>query len=489
MRIDRRGSSTRSRGRLACGLVAAMVGVCATVALSGPSAGAQYGSGDPVNVLVVMTDDQRLDDMAVLREVRRRIARHGTKFSNAFATFPLCCPSRATYLTGQYAHNHQVLSNLPPNGSVTRLDDDNTIATDLDKAGYRTGWIGKYLNGYGALGNADPPYIPPGYDQWQVMVSAFLAYGWKQIDNGVKVEWGKTRRDYNTDVYTRQAKQFIRSSGGRAPFFLTISTSVPHRERGGKARYNPRPAKRHIDILEGTPFPKTAAFNELDVTDKPSFIRNNPLFRPSQAKRTEKQRLARLESLLAVDDLVNSLIRTLKKEGELANTLVIFTSDNGFQYGEHRLGSKNVVYEESIRVPLIMRGPGVPAGRTVRSPAANLDVPTTIYDITDVTPTLTQDGVSLYDLIADPAEFADRDLLIETTFSRALRTPRYLYAEHDSDPDNQATADELELYDLSADPYQLESIHDALDPEIIALRRELADRLDELRDCAGAGCR
>jgi arylsulfatase A-like enzyme len=471
-------------------LAALAAGAGVVAAVAGPTAGAQSerGGAQP-NVVVVMTDDQRADDLRVMRQVQQLIARRGTKFVNTFATFPLCCPSRATYVTGQYAHNHNVLANALPLGGVTRLDDTNTVATDLQDAGYRTGWIGKYLNGYGSLGQAEPPVIPPGYDVWQPIVSLFVAYGWKQLLDEEVFEWGKTTRDYATDVYARQAKQFLRSSAKEAaPFFLTVAPNPPHRELGGAARYNPRPAKRHKDLLEGHPFPKTKAFNEFDVSDKPSFVRNNLRYTRNQARKLEKQRLARRESLLAVDDLVNSVIRTLRKLDELSNTLVVFTSDNGFHYGEHRLGSKNTVYEESIRVPLLMRGPGVPADRTVRSPAANLDLPATIYDLTGVDPTLTQDGISLFDLIAEPAQYADRELLIQTTRSLALRTPGYLYAEHDSDPETPQTDDELELYDLAADPYQLESLHDDVDPEIIALRLELADRLDDLRGCEGAEC-
>lgn len=491
MRSDGRGGRHRSRGRYACALAVLLAGLAASLALTGPSAGAQVErGGDPPNVVVIMTDDQRVDDTKVMRQVRRLITRRGTTFRNAYATFPLCCPSRASYFTGQYAHNHGVLGNTPPNGGVTRLDDTSTIATDLDGAGYRTGLIGKYLNGYPGYWRASG-HLPPGYDVWQPIVTTYSAYGWRQLIDGEEVEWGGGKRSYATDVYAREAKAFIRDSAKDvAPFFLTVVPNAPHVERGSRSpRYNPRPARRHKDILEGYPFPEPAAFNEADLSDKPSFISDNARVVRRQVK---QQRLARLESLLAVDDLVNSVIRTLKTQGALSNTLVVFTSDNGFQYGEHRLAAKNVVYEESIRVPLVARGPGMPAGTTVRSPAANIDVPATIYDLTGVEPTLTLDGVSLYDLIGDPA-FADRDLLIETQLSgtaprtsQAVRTRRYLYAEHDTDLD-PATAPELELYDLRNDPYELESLHD--DPDFADLRAELADRLDELRDCAGASCR
>ena len=488
------GQLGRSRGR-AAGVLAAGLAAMSVLAAPGSDAGAQAerGGSERPNFLVVMTDDQRADDVQVMREVKRRIASRGTTFRNAFATFPLCCPSRATYLTGQYAHNHNVRHNVPPEGGVTAfVDDDETTVVALREAGYRTGWIGKYLNGYSKYWN-DTGYVPPGYDVWRPLISGFTAYDWKQLIDGEKFEWGRTMRDYNTDVYGRQAKQFIRASADEAaPFFLTVAPNAPHREAGGgkDARHNPRPARRHKDQLEGYPFAKTKAFNELDVSDKPSFVRETPRLTRHFVRRTEKQRLARLESLLAVDDIVNSVIRTLKKSGELSNTIVIFTSDNGFQLAEHRLGSKNRIYEESIRVPLVMRGPGVPAGNTVRSPAANLDVAATIYDLAGVDPLVPQDGISLFELIEDPDAFEERELLIETTLSRALRTPGFLYAEHDSDSETPGVADELELYDLANDPHQLESIHDDFGPgtPTVQERAAMAARLEQLSSCAGANC-
>ena len=491
------GERGRRRGRAAGALVAGLAALSGLTAL-GADAGAQAerGAGSPrPNFLVIMSDDQRADDISVMREVKRRIANRGTTFRNAFATFPLCCPSRVTYLTGQYAHNHDVRSNIPPEGGVTAFtDDDETTVVELRDAGYRTGWIGKYLNGYSKYWN-DTGYLPPGYDVWLPMISGFTAYDWKQLVDGEKLEWGRSVRDYATDVYGRQTKEFIRASADQAaPFFLTVAPNTPHREAGrggGKAsRYNPRPARRHKDQLEGYPFPKTKAFNELNVSDKPSFIRDTPRLTRHFVRRTERQRLARLESVLAIDDIVNSAIRTLKKSGELSNTIVIFTSDNGFELGEHRLGSKNRIYEESIRVPLMMRGPGVPAGNTVRSPAANLDVAATIYDLAGVDPPVPQDGISLFELIEDPGAFAERELLIETTISRALRTPGFIYAEHDSDPETPTVADELELYDLENDPLQLESIHDDFGPGTPTPqeRAAMAARLQQLSSCAGNNC-
>ena len=473
------------RRRWAAAGLAALLVTAGAVASGGAATGMGAGGnpGERPNVVVVMTDDQRADEVRVMPQVRRLIGHRGTTFRNAFATFPLCCPSRASYLTGQYAHNHGVLSNVPPSGGVERLDEQDTVPLALQGAGYRTGWLGKYLNGYHRIA----PHVPPGYDEWRVRTGDAQRFGWSQVINGGDFRWGRTPRDYQTDVLARQAKSFIRASAGSEdPFFLTISPDAPHRENHARSlRHDPRAAPRHRGLLEGTAFPKTKAFNERNVADKPAFVRNRPRFRPREVRRIERQRLARLESLLAVDDLVNSVVRTLSREGELDDTLVLFTSDNGHQMGEHRLYQKSVIYEESTRVPLLIRGPGIPRGRTVSTLAANMDVPATIYDVADVAPAVPQDGVSLFELLADPEAFRDRALMFHAFATRAVRTRRYVYAEHDSDPGYQDG--ELELYDLATDPTQRRSAHEK--PALAGVRAELADRLDELRGCAGASCR
>jgi arylsulfatase A-like enzyme len=469
------------------GIALALAGLLAALA-AGARSEAQDGSargplGQP-NVLVVLTDDQRYSDLATANpRTLRRIGRRGVQFRQAFATIPLCCPSRASYLTGRYAHNHGVLGNEAPNGGWQAFDDSATTAVALDAAGYETGWVGKYLNGYLQGARLDPPYVPPGYDFWRAGSATRVLYGWEQVIGNRRKFWGNADRDYQNDVYARQAEKFVESAADSGvPFFLTVSPLSPHVEtRGFQAARNPRPPRRHRDAFKHKPLPRPPAMNEADISDKPSFVSDAPrLKRPAREIIRDLNR-DRLGSLLAVDDLVVRVMAALRRNGMLEETLVIFTSDNGYLLGEHRLTGKSKIYDEATRVPLLMRGPGLTPGTVVDSPVANFDVASTIYDFTGVQPAQEQDGVSLFDVAATPGVYSDRELVIQTNRGFALRTPDWLYAEHETD-----LGTEYELYDLQQDPYQLDSRHD--DPEYAGIRVELADRLDELDDCEGAEC-
>jgi N-acetylglucosamine-6-sulfatase len=440
--------------------------------------------GPERNVIVVLTDDQRAGDMVAMRETRRRLGRHGVTFTRSWATFPLCCPSRATNLTGQYAHNHGVRANFPPEGGARVFDDSATTATALDAAGYRTALVGKYLNGYWGMALEDPPYIPPGWDRWLGMADSGFMWGWSQVVKGKLREWGEHRepRQYQTDVLSRQANAFLRNSlEGEEPFFLTVTPLAPHpeRRRHPVPEVNPRPAPRHRNAFDHLPFPRTKSFNERDVSDKPAWLRETPRLSATLRKRVRARYHDRLASLAAVDELVAGLVDTLRGERALRDTLVIFTSDNGFLLGEHRLRGKDVAYREAAAVPLLARGAGLPKGRRVGAPVGSIDVAATILDATGVEPPVEQDGISLLDVAARPGDYADRDLLVETKASVGVRTPDFLYVEHD--------AGGVELYDTDADPLELDSVHDA--PAYADTRAQLAQRLDQLRDCEGSECR
>jgi N-acetylglucosamine-6-sulfatase len=445
------------------------------------------GPADPPNVVVVMTDDQRTSDMAVLDQTRRLIGREGVRFTRSFASFPLCCPSRATHQTGLYAHNHGVQDNNPPNGGAAVFRDsglaDDTVAVALQNAGYQTALFGKYMNGYPSLATADPPYIPPGFTRWAALAAAGRMFNWKQIVDGRIVQHGFDERDYQTDVLARQASRFVRENGDfDLPFFVTVSPLAPHVEtRFGEPKRNPRPAKRHRTAFLEDPLVRTPAFNEADVSDKPSEIQARFRLTAEDRQGVRARANDRRASLLAVDDMVAKLVDTLRETGELRDTLFVFTSDNGFLLGEHRISAgKNSAYDEAARVPLLVRGPGIPDRTQVSSPVVNVDVPATIYDVTGVQPAIEQDGVSLAEVASDPAEFADRDVLIETTDGAGLRTPDFLYVEHGTPPT------EFELYDLGNDPFQLDSVHDA--PGYADERQQLNARLAQLDDCEGDEC-
>jgi len=480
-------STSPSRARRLTLITAALAAASAlglsALASDSPDATAAPPGGKPPNVIVVMTDDQTLESMRVMPAVER-LAGQGTTFTSSFATNPLCCPSRATYFTGQYSHNHGVLTNSPPDGGYQAFDASNTLATWLDDAGYRTGYAGKYLNGYGKRKSTE---VPPGFDRWYAGTAGETSmYDYEVNQNGDLVDYGSADDDYKTDVYADLAARFVkREAPGGAPFFLTFAPSAPHKEGGLDDTRNPRPAPRHAGAFADEELPDSPAFDEAEVSDKPNFVRRHDRVTDKQADRLEIRYQSRLESLLAVDEGVARIVRLLERAGELEDTVIVFTSDNGIQLGEHRLKLvKRVLYEESTRVPLVISGPGFPAGVQRDQLVGNIDLAPTIADIAGARPRLRQDGVSLLPLAADPAKRRGRDILFEGRLGAdgaysAIRDPRYVFAKH--------TTGEEELYDLEADPHQLESRH--ADPAFAAVRADLADRLAALDDCKGRSCR
>jgi N-acetylglucosamine-6-sulfatase len=468
--------------------------LCALALVAGTSGGATARPGataaaapDPrPNVVVIMTDDQTVESLRVMSNVKRFLADRGTTFANSFVGFALCCPSRATFLTGQYGHNNGVLGNTLPHGGYAKLDHSNTLAVWLQSAGYNTVHLGKYLNGYG---RTDPTEIPAGWTEWRGSVdpSTYQFYGYTLNENGTLVTY---QRPYQTDLYARKAANIIRRRAAQpAPFFLWVAFLAPH---GGGPREpddpqglgTPAPAPRHRNQFSSEPLPRPPSFNERDVSDKPIGIRRRPLLGADRVRAIREAYQQRLESLLAVDEAVAKIVATLRDSGELGNTLIVFTSDNGFFHGEHRVpAGKVLLYEPSIRVPLIMRGPGIPAGLRLRQHVGNVDLAPTIVDVAGATAGRTMDGRSLLPLFADPTLRVRRDLLIERTpgdgnFS-AIRTPRYLYAEYWNG--------ERELYDLDRDPHELQSRHG--DPSYASIQADLAARLARLRICTGETCR
>ncbi len=437
-----------------------------------------------------MTDDQTVESLRVMPNVKRLLADRGAVFENSFASFSLCCPSRATLLTGQYAHNHGVLSNQLPGGGYEKLDGSNTLPVWLQRSGYYTAHLGKYLNGYG---KRDPQEIPPGWTEWRGSVdpSTYQFYGYTLNEGGQLVKYGTDAASYQTDVYAQKAVDIVRRrAAADAPFFLGVAFLAPH--SGGpvgpdRSRGTALPAPRHRGRFASEPLPTPPSFNEADVSDKPAAIRNEPLLNAREIDRaTERYRL-RLESLLAVDEAVAQIVAELSRSGELANTLIIFTSDNGFFHGEHRIETGKVdLYEPSTRIPLILRGPGIPAGVRLRQPVANIDLAATIVEATGAQAGRRMDGRSLWSILRDPGVFWGRDLLHEgpgrDTSSRrftALRTPSWVYARY--------LTGEEELYNLSRDPHQLRSLH--ADPALADVRAELRRRLGALAGCAGEDCR
>ena len=294
--------------------------LCVAAVSSGAVGAPTAHSGPPKrpNIVVIMTDDQTVESIRVMKNVKRLLVAQGTTFDNSFASFPLCCPSRATFLTGQYAHNHGVLSNKPPYGGYYALDNENTLPVWLERAGYETILVGKYLNGYGDL---DKHEIPPGWTEWHGAVnnSAYQFYGYTVNENGMLVKYGRDPASYQTDVYADKAVEIVRRRAAeRKPFFLWLSFLAPHvggPPTPGRSALTTLPAPRHLGRFAASPLPTPPSFNEADVSDKPGSIRiRPPLSHQQVAAITERYQL-RLESLLAVDEAVGRIVACAREEG------------------------------------------------------------------------------------------------------------------------------------------------------------------------------
>jgi arylsulfatase A-like enzyme len=465
----------------------------ASVTSPSPSETVANATGRP-NIVVIMTDDQTVEEMRVMPQTRSLIGDAGMTFKNSVVTYSLCCPSRATFLTGQYPHNHLVQNNSLPNGGYTRLDHTNTLPVWLQSAGYVTGHIGKYLNGYGKV---DSLWIPPGYTEWygSVGISAYNYYNYYVNQKGTLVFHGSAPDQYQTDFYTRKAVDFIRRRGrtavaGGKPFFLFVTYLAPHwadsTETGGSTLSAPIPAPRHLGRFAGEKLPASPAFNEADMSDKPTNMQRRPLLTGLQISQLQAAYRNRLESLLAVDEGVAAIVNALQSAGVLQNTLVIYTSDNGWFQGEHRVEfGKILPYEPSARVPLLIRGPGVLPGRRNSAAVANIDLAPTIVATAGATPRRVMDGRSLWPLLQGQANWGGsqgRYIMVERDPSGgasavfwSIRQGKYVYTEYNNG--------DRELYDLTVDSAEVASRHN--DPAYAEIMRRLATRLATMKSCTG----
>ena len=448
------------------------------------------------NIVVIMTDDQTDESVRVMNNVRLGMRAQGTTFSRAIASYPLCCPSRATYFTGQYAHNTGVVHNRPPFGGYSALDHANTLPVWLQRAGYRTIHLGRWLNGYGTE-NTNLAEIPPGWSEWHSMIepSTFDMSAWTMNDNGqISNLPGPDRPgEHQTDYMHRRAVELIDGAApATQPFFLSLSFVAPHSNRNRDPDDPPRlrtpsPPPRFRDVFEATPLPRPPSFNEQHMGDKPQVVADRTRMAPNAVASIQENYQQELESLLAVDEAVGGVLGALQRRGELDNTLVIYTADNGFYHGEHRVRSeKTLPYEPGIRVPLLMRGPGVPRGERRDQVVGNIDLAPTIVEAAGATPTLVQDGRSLLDLLRDPTLEFGREIVLENGNGvyrippfRGIRNDRFTFVRHDA-------TGEVELYDLREDPFQLQSLDEY--ERYDRVRRLLARRLRVLETCAGALC-
>jgi N-acetylglucosamine-6-sulfatase len=452
----------------------------------------------PPNVIVFMTDDQTLESLRVMPKVQSLLGDKGITFSNFVVSNPRCCPSRATFLTGQYSHNNGVMTNRPPDGGFDLFgDQQSTLPAALQGAGYQTIHIGKYLNGYG---RPNPRQIPPGWDTWQTSPSTgtYAYWGFTLNKNGDLKTYSTANRDYHSDVMSRLGVKNVKREAERAgPFFMTVSFLAPHggdNPREPQTDDRPRlawPAPRHAGDFKNEPLPMPPSFDEADISDKPIFIQDKPRLSPEAEKKIRSRYRMQLESLLAVDEAVDEVVRALGKTGERSNTLLIFTSDNGYYHGQHRLTQGKVIpYEPAIRVPLVMRGPGIVQGADSGALVSNIDLAPTILDLTGVATLRTPDGRSLGPLLADPGAAWGNEVLLESggpsdaVSRRGVRTPEWKYVEWING--STLAVEAVELYDLVADPDEL--VNRAGVPAYAVTQNELAARLATLRTCTGATC-
>ena len=467
-------------------LAALAAGLTAAATLSGSAAGESKSSAAVrPNVLVLMTDDQTVESMRVMPNVKTLIADRGVTFDNSFVSYSLCCPSRSTFLTGQYAHNHGVWGNTAPNGGYYKLDSTNTLPVWLQRAGYQTIHLGKYLNQYGTRNARE---IPPGWGQWYGTPdpSTYRYLNYQINENGTLVQFPNTPANYKTDVESRLAVDLIsRQAADPRPFFMWVAFLAPHSGNPRDADdptgiATPSPAARHKNRFANEPLPTPPSLNEADMSDKPAAMRNRPLLTPARLAAIRESYQQRLESLLSVDEAVAQIVNELARIGKLDSTYIIFTSDNGFFHGEHRVAAgKVLLYEPSIRVPLLIRGPGIPAGRHRSQFVANIDLAPTIVQATGAQPGRVMDGRSLIPFAKDKLLQSGRDILLETPTYAAVRSPNWLYAEH--------VTGEKELYNLARDRDELNS--QQTNPNYDPMEANLAMRLARLRQCKGAVCR
>lgn len=375
------------------------------------------------NIIVIMTDDMRRDDLAFMLQVKKKLVKKGTRFDSFFVSASQCCPSRATFLRGQYPHNTTILDNDPPSGGFSSFNalglEQETIGVWMQRAGYRTALIGKYLNGYpsGVL----PTYVPPGWNEWDSPAGGdpYKEFNYTLNENGALVGYGDAPSDYGTDVYTRKTVAFIKAAvSDGTPFFAYVATFAPHEPA--------IPAPRHKHLFPDTALPKLASYNEKNVTDKPGFISSLPRITPKQDAAILLRYRQRLRSLQAVDEMVGQIIKTLATTNSLDNTFIFFTSDNGFHLGEHRLlYGKLTPYLEDVRVPLIVRGPGVSKKQARGEFVLNTDLAPTIADLGSAAVPDWVDGKSIAGLLdgSQPTRWRNAILLELGQMDFATSTP------------------------------------------------------------------
>jgi N-acetylglucosamine-6-sulfatase len=560
--------SSHARLQLAAALAALLCLLVLSLALSAGRAGAVEADEPPLNpnsappnFVVIQTDDQTLDGLyatftafpgaaktRAMPNTLDLIAKRGMTFNRYYVPYPLCCPSRVSLLTGRYSHNNGVKGNVQPNGGYFgfsfRAAASHNLATWLLGAGYRTIHVGKFLNGYG-----DEPYdngtsVPPGWSAWHTVLKAdteHLFYGYTLNSNGGLSEpygdpgdWETreyTQRDpfgcpfepleerpclYATDIFNWLARGEMLATPPEQPLYLQLDYTAPHGDFRRPA--GPEPAPRHYDWFKGIRHPHNRAegFDEGNVSDKPRFIRDAEHLTPNEKRTYRVYYQKQLDSLRAVDDGVKEVIDTLGQMHRLRNTYILFTSDNGFFFGEHRLlGGKFLAYEPATHLPFLIRGPGIKQDSSTGELAANIDIAPTILELAGVEADKSIDGRSLVPFLRDPELRTRRPILfesfVETNDVNAQGGISRASASATGSRDGGATASilappkdyagirlgpykyiawptgEKELYDINKDPNELNNI--AKIPNFYPIRNFLHRQMKRFTSCVGRECR
>ncbi len=451
-----------------------------------PSAIAGNRAFQKPNFIVIMTDDQ--DDMGSLStmpNIQRSLIEAGTRFTNSFVNISSCLQSRMSFLTGQDVHNR-----APGGYGTFALREDNSLGVWLQQAGYSTALMGKFLNFYGSIAAT---HVVPGWSEWHAGVSEGGYFNYTQNVNGVITSYGSNSEDYETDVLARKGIAFITEQAARSsPFFLLLTPHAPHTHPTSPPA--PVPAPRHAGHFSDLALPRTPNFNEPNVTDKPGLIAARPTVDSSALAWYTFEFRKRRETLLAVDEMVGSILRVLRANNLDSNTYIIFTSDNGWSQASHRWRGKNMPYEEPMHVPLIVRGPGVPINQVRTQIVINLDLTATILELAGAVPGNIIDGRSLVPLLK-PSPFTNwrSGFFFQGGYSldeiendgqriTSVRARNFIYSRWSS----KQYGIEEELYDLVNDPYQM--LNRARDSRCVAVLTFLRAARNSLSSCSGISC-
>ncbi len=487
----------RGRRRRLIATIVATAALAACVS-TGPGEVAQAQAPQPPetaarpNVVMITLDDLAEGDLSVMPQTRRLLSDQGTTMTQGLAPTPICAPARASLLTGQYAHNHGVLTVEGQAGGAAAFDDRRTLPTWLRTAGYDTMFAGKYLNGYGTK---NPRYVPKGWNEWRGSVdfSTYSFFRTRFNVNGTVVQ----PRGYSTDILARYTEEMLaKHRRGRLsshPFFLWVNYVAPHHggpdESDDPKRVWPRgrtlattaPAPRDRNAFSDVALPKGPAMWEQDLRGNHHAEKKPPRGYRAAVREAHQQRL---ESLLAVDRAVGRTVAALRRSGELDRTVIALTSDNGFMVGQHNLVGKLWFYDASVRIPIILRGPGIPRGKRLSTPITNPDLAVTIARLARAEPTRNVDGVDLMPWLTRSAQ--RRIVPIEAYPVKGGRTRIYSGIRYGDLTYVRDRKGFEELYDRSRDPGELVNL--AQQPAYRSTLQQLRTWNTRYRNCAGTGC-